>query len=337
MRVVLIGPSHWHYPLYRDGIRRSKVEVVGVMDSCAEWSRKIADEWNCVAWADLHAMLDAVGPDFAFAFGVHAAMPDIADTLIQRRIPFSLEKPGGLTHVDVTRIRRSAESVGLFVSVPFHYRLSGFGSSMRQIVELPSTDFLHWEFRINAGSPLRFRDSSPWLVDPQLAGGGCMMNLAHHAVDFLLQAIGSPVEEVFATASHKFLGLKVEDSAVLELKFADATTATVATGYTHPVSPDSYLEFDFAVSHRDFFAKRDGAALVVRTRETQTKTLMPTDWTFKKYFADYAATTIERVASGGGPVANLLDLEATVEIVQAGYQSIRTKRPVAMRAVSQST
>ena len=337
MRIVLIGPSHWHYPLYLDGIRRSQVEVVGVMDSRADWSKKIADEWNCVAWTGLNEMLDAVRPDFAFAFGVHAAMPDIADALIQRQIPFSLEKPGGLSHADVTRIWRSAESVGLFVSVPFHYRLSGLGSSMRQIAALPSVDFLSWDFRINAGSPLRFRDSSPWLVDPQLSGGGCMMNLAHHAVDFLLQAIGSPVEEVFATASHKFLGLEVEDSAVLELKFADATTATVLTGYTHPVSPDSYLEFDFGVSHRNFFAKREGAALAVRSREIQTKTLIPTDWNFKRFFADYAATTIERVASGEGPVANLWDLAATVEIVQAGYESIRTKRPVAIHATYKYT
>lgn len=337
MRIALIGPSHWHYPLYRDGIRRSDVDVVGVMDSCAGWSERVADEWHCPAWTDLEEMLDAARPDFAFAFGIHAAMPDIAAALIQRRIPFSLEKPGGLTHVDVARIRRSAASAGLFASVPFHYRLSGLDSSLRQIVALPSADFLRWQFCINAGSPMRFRDSSPWLVDPKLSGGGCMMNLAHHAVDFLLQAIGSPVEEVFATASHKFLGLEVEDSAVLELKFADSTIATVATGYAHPVSPDSYLEFDFAVGHRDFSARRDDAALVARMRETLTETVVPTDWTFKKYFADYAAITIQRVANGGAPVATLSDLEATIEVVEAGYQSIRTKRLVSLRAPSPST
>jgi predicted dehydrogenase len=209
-------------------------------------------------------------------------------------------------------------------------------SSIRQIATLPSVDFLRWDFRINAGSPLRFVDSSPWLIDPTLAGGGCMMNLAHHAIDFLSQAVDSPVVEVSATASHKFLGLEVEDAAVLELTFADATSATVTTGYTHPVSADSYLEFDVAVSHRDFSAERRGPALAVRNRATQTETLIPTDWTFKNYFADYAAITIERAARGEAPIATLADLESTLEIVQAGYQSIRTKRPVTIESLSRS-
>jgi len=336
MRVVLIGPSHWHYPMYRDGIRRAQVEVVGVVDSNPVWGRKIADEWNCKAWSELRPMLDTVRPDFAFAFGVHAEMPTIAGALIERRIPFSLEKPGGLTQADVSRIRRSAEAASLFASVPFHYRLSGLDNSIRQIATLPSSDFLRWDFRINAGSPVRFRESSPWLIDPRLAGGGCMMNLAHHAIDFLSQAVDSPVVQVSATASHTFLGLEVEDAAVLELTYADETSATVTTGYTHPVSADSYLEFDVAVSHRDFSAERRGPALAVRSREAQTETLIPTDWTFKNYFADYATITIERVARGESPIANLADLESTVEIVQAGYQSIRAKQPITIRATSQT-
>lgn len=328
MRIVLIGPSHWHYPMYRDGIRRSKVDVVGVMDTSTVWSEKIAHEWNCKSWTDLNEMLELTRPDFAFAFGVHAAMPSIANALVSQRIPFSIEKPGGLKQKDVSEIRKRVEDAGLFVSVPFHYRLSGLNTSMRQIATLPSSDFLRWDFRINAGSPLRFQDSSPWLVEPELAGGGCMMNLAHHPIDFLLGAMGVPVETVSATASNQFLGLQVEDTSVLELKFTNSTTATITTGYTHSVSTNSYMEFDVTVDHRDFSAKRCGEQLLVRKKNSWTEAPLQTDWNFKRYFADYAANTIERVINGTEPLAKLRDLEATVEIVEAGYKSIRTGRPV---------
>lgn len=332
MRIVLIGPSHWHYPMYRDGIRRSKVDVVGVMDTSIVWSEKIAHEWNCKSWTDLNEMLELTRPDFAFAFGVHAAMPSIAKALISRRIPFSIEKPGGLKQKDVSEIRKSVEDAGLFVSVPFHYRLSGLNASIRQIATLPSSDFLRWDFRINAGSPLRFQDSSPWLIEPELAGGGCMMNLAHHPIDFLLGAIGAPVESVSATASYKFLGLKVEDTAVLELKFTNATTATITTGYTHSVSTNSYMEFDVSVDHRDFSAKRCAEQLLVRKKDRETEEAIQTDWNFKQYFADYAENTIERAMNYREPLAKLRDLEASVEIVEAGYKSIRMGRSVAINA-----
>lgn len=327
MRVVLVEPSHWHYPMYRDGIVRSGAHVVGVVDASAAIAAEVAAGYRCAVWSNLASMLDATRPDFAFAFGSHAAMPAIAQELVQRRIPFSIEKPCGIRVQDVTHIDALARRSRLFASVPFHYRLSALHEGLRQLTTLPSSDFLAWEIRINAGSPLRYAASSPWLIDPGQAGGGCMMNLAHHAIDLVLQCTGSAVATVSARCSNKYLGLGVEDHAVLDLTMADGSLATIVTGYTHPVSPHSYMDFDIHVSHRDFVARRQGGALTVDRRDAAPLSI-ETSWAFKAYFADYAAETLRRVAEGRPPIAQLRDLEKTLRVVLAAYESDRIQAAV---------
>lgn len=331
MRIVLIEPSHWHYAMYRDGIVRSGVQVVGVVDASAAIAAEVAAEYGCAAWPTLTSLLDATQPDFAFAFGAHAAMPAIALELVRRRIPFSIEKPCGMSVEDVAHIEALARQAGLFASVPFHYRLSALHDRLQQLTTLPSQDFLAWQFRINAGSPLRYTASSPWLVNRSLAGGGCMMNLAHHAIDLVVHCSGSSVESVSAQCSNKHLGLEVEDHAVLQLTMTDGSLATIVTGYSHPASPGSYMDFDIHVSHRDFVARRQNDALTVEPRGALPVSL-GTSWAFKTYFAEYAFETLQCVAQGRLPIAQLRDLETTMRVVTAAYESDRTQAAVRLQS-----
>ncbi|MDH6148190.1 MULTISPECIES: Gfo/Idh/MocA family protein [Paraburkholderia] len=110
--------------------------------------------------------------------------------------------------------------------------------SLEALTALPLSDFESVQFRIIAGSPLRFLDSSPWLIDPVAAGGGCMMNLAHHAIDFVLSINGSAVVEVEAAVSNAALSLLVEDTATLNLRTEDGSLSVIETGYTRPAEAD---------------------------------------------------------------------------------------------------
>jgi predicted dehydrogenase len=175
--------------MYQPGLRDASIRVVGVLDAANHHAERVAAEFDCPVHNDIDSLIRYAAPDFVFAFGVHADMPALAIDLIQRRIPFSIEKPCGVRATDVKAVRVLAEAAGVFVSVPFHYRLSDMADALAECVALPSPHFFHFRFRINAGSPLRFTQSSPWLIDPTLSGGGSMMNLAHHPIDFLLHGI----------------------------------------------------------------------------------------------------------------------------------------------------
>jgi len=55
--------------------------------------------------------------------------------------------------------------------------------------------------------------SDGWFADPELSGGGTLIDAGIHAIDFLRWTFGHP-ESVSATISSARLGLKVEDSAL---------------------------------------------------------------------------------------------------------------------------
>ncbi|MEC5406573.1 Gfo/Idh/MocA family oxidoreductase [Paraburkholderia sp. MPAMCS5] len=326
MRIALIGPSHWHYSMYQPGLASDGFEIVGVADSILPIAQSVAAHWACPYWTDYRRMLDQANPDFVFAFGQHSLMPAIAVELIQRAIPFSIEKPCGTSVDDVRSVAEAAEKAKAFVSVPFHYRLSAMRAALSSAVALPSSGFREVRFRIIAGSPLRFRDSSAWLVDPQAAGGGCMMNLAHHAIDFLVDITGEAIEEVQATVSNASLNLPIEDFATLSVRTNGGTVGVIETGYTHPADSSTYMEFDVELVHQRFIVKKEGASMLVTAGAERRQ--IPTNWQFKDYFSDYAVDAVRRCATGRSPIATLHDLETTMTVVQAGYRSAREKRRI---------
>ena len=123
MRVALLEASHWHVPLYLAALERPGVEVVAVSDREAVKGPGIAERFGCPLYQSYQELLERTKIDFAFVFGRHVDMPVIGGALIDRNIPFAIEKPCGTTASSVATLRARAESAGLYVAVPFIFVL----------------------------------------------------------------------------------------------------------------------------------------------------------------------------------------------------------------------
>ncbi|MPS30657.1 MAG: Gfo/Idh/MocA family oxidoreductase [Alcaligenaceae bacterium] len=334
-RVALIAPSHWHYPMYRPAFLGPDVRIAGIWDPSPPLARQVAAEFDAPVFATVDELLSRSGAGFAFAFGAHADMPAIASRLIDGGMPFSIEKPAGLHGDHIAGIRRAARRADVFVSIPFHYRLSALARALSATLPLPSPDFLHMQCSVHAGSPLRFADSSPWLVEPGRAGGGCLMNLGHHPIDLLSWITGADVVSVQATLSDKAWRLAVEDHASLSLVLSDGTVASLETSYRQPARAADYMDFHISLAHRAFTAKREGERLAFLDTASGASRSVDGGWRFKDYFADYVRATLSRAQAGASPVAGLEDLERTQRVIDAAYLSAKTGRStVPQRVVS---
>src|SRR5689334_10844531 len=110
MRVALLEASHWHTHLYLDALQRSSVEIVGVSDrEMVEGAVQIARRFGCPLYSSYLELLERTPLDFAFAFGRHVEMPAIGHALIDRGIPFVMEKPCGTSAAAVAGLRTRAE------------------------------------------------------------------------------------------------------------------------------------------------------------------------------------------------------------------------------------
>ncbi len=333
MKVVLIEPSHWHFPLYIDAIKKLKLNITGVSDKNVEKGKDIAGQFGCAFFEDFHRLVKEVEFDFAFAFGRHADMPLIGESLIRKGIPFAMEKPCGTKLDDVKRLRELAEKNDIFVSIPFIFRCSDLYEEIRKHERGIPSDFKHLCFRFIAGPPSRYEKvQCAWMLDKEVAGGGCTMNLAVHFVDFFLLLTGSDVQTVYALMNNRTHHKGIEDYSLMVLTAKDGTVGVVETGYTFLQTPGDQREACFSF--------RSGKNYYVISRET-SRVISQADGEPKDhdlgvsiesdiFYPVFVERTIDDFRHNRKPLAGLGDMEKVMRIIEAAYVSADRGLPIAL-------
>lgn len=232
-KTIVLGASHWHVPLYAHRMA-ARHNVVGVSDPDRSRTEHLARLWDAPLDSSWENVLAAQGDaELAYVFVPHDVMREVCLALVTRRIPFVVEKPAGVSLQELIDIKEAAAAAGVPVAVPLVQRkgptdswLAKAGSAVYE-----STQFV-------AGPPDRYLvNGSPWMVDVERAGGGCMVNLAPHFVDLFLRSAGAVEVAVTAAVSSMLHGGSVEDYAAMTLTTGDGRIATIETGYAFPGSP----------------------------------------------------------------------------------------------------
>src|SRR3954447_20201421 len=195
-RTIVLGASHWHVPLYATAIGEVH-DVVGFSDEQPERVRNLARQWGWPVEADWRRLLDLQDVELAYVFSRHDRMAETCHALIERRIPFVVEKPLGTSLDQLQEVRRAAESARVPATVPLVQR---GGPVDRWLAKAGRPVYQRLSFI--AGPPERYdRNGNPWMLDRDRAGGGCLANLGPHFVDLFLQRSGNTTATISATLS----------------------------------------------------------------------------------------------------------------------------------------
>jgi predicted dehydrogenase len=161
-----------------------------------------------------------------------------------------MEKPMGVSGDEVRGIAEKAAARNAFVAVPLPQRLSPFTvRARRMLAEGRFGPLSHLYFRLNRPTSARYPAwDSPWMLDPALAGGGCLRNLGAHCLDLFLLLTGEDAQVTGAQLSARALGQRVEDYASVLLRSASGVLGTVELGNTVPYDGS---DSEFEVAGRD--------------------------------------------------------------------------------------
>jgi predicted dehydrogenase len=326
MKIALLEVSHWHTPLYLSALERPGIEVVAVSDGESSKGADIASRFRCREYDSVKSLLASERPDFAFAFGRHAEMPQIGKMLVERRVPFALEKPCGVRAEQVAGLRTLADAAGVYVAVPLIFRLSDMLDTLTEVDGHLPMDITNYAVRFIVGPPSRYRDAgASWMMDPAISGGGSTINVATHFIDLFRFLTGKEVVAVSAMMSTRNHAEQVEDHSVITMRTADGTIGTVETGYAFPSTAKIQREFSFSIGSRKAYFQAGDDQITYRLRdeldrETRTREArLNTD----VYYPRFVDKVLAEAAAGAKPFAGLKEAEEMMRVMDAAYASAR--------------
>jgi predicted dehydrogenase len=241
IRIAAIEVSHWHAlndaAYLRHLVAMPDVELVGIQDGDKDIVQKRAAEvGKPPTFTDHRQMLTATRPDFVVALGRHRQMAGIAHDLLDRGIPFMMEKPMGINATEVAAVAEKAARLNRFVAVPLAQRYQPFAIRARELLAAGRFGPLsHIYVRINRPGPARYVGwDCPWMLDPAEAGGGCLRNLGSHGMDMFLHLTGEDAKVTGAQVSRLAHQQRVEDYASVLLRSTSGILGTIEVGNGFP-------------------------------------------------------------------------------------------------------
>lgn len=319
MRVVFIGASHWHLPLYLEpALALPGLRLVGLADPDPAKSAALGARFGCESDADFRVLCRRTKPDFVFALGRHIDMPEQAEYLIAEGIPFALEKPCGTTVAQVEALARLASERDAFCAVPLVFRNGDYFRLMRDLAA-EDGGVQHMAFRFIAGFARRYLDNGcAWNLDPLQAGGGCMLNLGCHFLDIVHALWGEAARPVSARFSNAAWGFPVEDYGSITVAGPGGALAQVETGYLYP-APTSSFDLHFALrTPRHYVIAPDPETVHVLANDGTRRTIR-THTTNVGQYAPFVADVLNRARRGAKPLAGLDAMLPVMRLTEAAY------------------
>ena len=324
LRIAAIEVSHWH-SLHDAAYLRlladmDDVRLVGLHDPDASVAAdRAAVLGGPPVFTDYRAMLEKTRPDFVVALGQHARMAETAHFLLDHGHPFMMEKPMGVRAADVEGIAAKASSKHAFVAVPLSQRYQPFvARARRMLAEGRFGPLSHLYFRLNRPTSARYPTwQSSWMLDPALAGGGCLRNLGAHGVDLFLHLTGEPAKVTGAQLSARVHGQRVEDYASVLLRSSSGVLGTIEVGNTVPYGG---TDGEWKIAGRDTILvlhHDDTLRLITRDGESRLRE-QPAS-----LYPDCVRDILDHFRRGVPPPISVHDLVPVVRLIDEAYALAR--------------
>lgn len=314
-RTVVFGASHWHVPLCAAAMAEVH-DVVGLSGQDPAQVRELAELWGALVEADWRQLLELEDIELAYVFSPHDRMAEICRALIERRVPFVVEKPIGTSLGQLQEVRRGAEKAGVPATVPLVQRGGPVDSWLAKTGQP-----VYERLSFIAGPPERYeRNGNPWMLDRERAGGGCLANLGPHFADLFLHRTGNTSAEVAARLSSTLHAGALEDHATLILTAPDGREAIVEVGYAFPDSElKRYCSYSSAGEAGFASIDTDGSAVFTGLdgRTERAVLVVDSDPLYDPFVRQVART----LGDGFRGMPTLGELEDAMRIIWRAYEA----------------
>lgn len=305
------------------------VELIGVADDDPMRGQTVAAQNHAQYFHTYEDLLDSK-PDGVIICTENNRHRSVVEMVASRRIHVLCEKPIALTLEDAHAIVDACEKARVVLMTAFPLRFSPALMGIKARLDHGDFGDIYCFNATNQGEvPNKHR---AWFVDPDLAGGGAIMDHTVHLVDIMRWFTGSEVESMYARSNKIFHAeeVEVETGALEMLTFENGVFATIDASWSRPPYWPTWggLGFEMVTQRGAVVVDAFRQILNVYRHEWQRSQWIP--WGSDMNHAmvsEFASAIRENRAPRVTGVDGLRAVEATL----AAYESTRTGRTVPVK------
>ena len=289
-------------------------KLVAVADPRREAAEKMADAAKCQAFTDAESMADAVELDAVLVCTPPSTHREICCALMERGIHVLCEKPLAISSADAEAMIAAAEARSLHFTMASKFRYVADVQKAKELIADGTIGEVVLFENVFTG---RVDMSTRWNSNPEIAGGGVLIDNGTHSVDVARFCLGE-LAEVQAMEGNRIQLLPVEDTAKMFIRSRKGVLGSIDLSW----SVSKELPYFIAVYGSE-------GTILVGWRESKFRRAGDAEWTVFGAGYDKFAAFRGQIENFAGVVrgeealvVTPEDALASVQVIEAAYRSL---------------
>lgn len=234
IKIGILSFAHHHGEAYIQNLRAAPdVELLGVADDDTARGQRLAAQHSAPFFPSYEALL-AARPDGVIICTENNRHRPLVELAAAQKVHVLCEKPLATTLADAEAVVQACDHAGVLLMTAFPMRFSAPLLEVKARLEAGDFGQVYAFNATNQGElPTKHR---AWFVDPELAGGGALIDHTVHLADIMRWYLGSEVSEVYAQSNRIFHAdeVSVETGGLEMLTFRNGVFATIDCSWCRP-------------------------------------------------------------------------------------------------------
>jgi len=231
IKLLMLSLEHPHAHHYLECLRQMpEVQVVAVAEPDSGRLHGVSEFLEAMpVYADCQKMLREVPADAAIVCSANAKHKDMVIHCARAGIPTLCEKPMATKAADAREMLAVCQAHEVPLGMCFPARFSeALVQAKHRIGQGEMGKVLAVKATNHGTMP------GDWFIDPELSGGGAIMDHTVHVVDALRWLFEAEFTQVFGHASSRLYNLAVEDAGLLTLEMSNEVIVTLDASWSRP-------------------------------------------------------------------------------------------------------
>jgi len=232
LRFAVLSFAHIHAYSYARVLRElDDAELVAIFDDNSDRLKSVAEAYNVRdVYKDYNKLLKRDDIDAVIITSENAKHKDMVIAAAEYGKHIICEKPIATNLRDADEMIKAAEKNGVKLQQAFVMRYHDATYRVKEMIDMGMIGKILVITTTNHG-----KYPGLWFGDPELAGGGSIMDHTVHTADLMRWYTEDEVDEVYAVMAKNIRPyLKVEDAALISLRFRKGVIGSIDCSWSRP-------------------------------------------------------------------------------------------------------